>query len=136
MQKVYESIKEATETLHRKYYANFKKYIIVGFVFSLLEILFLWFFVDMQKKPIVVYSVVIYGASTILKFYTYVLSGMMKHNILGYIFVLVLFYLMSVGSLLLLVRVGFSAGLSSAFISMSFFLLRFLAYDKLKMLRN
>ena len=131
-----DKIKKFMNSAYKRHYVNFKKYTIIGVTFSLLEIFFLWVFIDIMKKPTLVYAIVIVGILTVLKFYSYVLSGMMKHNFFGYIFVLIIFYIFNVLLIWLLVSIGFSAAFSSAFLSITFFILRFLTYDELKLLKN
>jgi len=117
-------------------YLNFRKYVAIGAIFSLLEIFSLWVFIDIMKKPTLAYSIMIIGALTMLKFYSYVIAGMMKNRIFGYMFVLGVFYILNVVFIWLLVEViGLSAALSSAFLAAAFFILRFLTYDKVKLLK-
>ena len=120
-----------------KYRINFQKYTIIGVFFSLLEVFFLWVFIDLMKKPTLAYSTVIIGILTILKFYSYVIAGMMKNIIFRYMLVLGIFYAINVVFVWLLVEmVGISAALSSVFLGVAFFILRFLTYDKMKLLKN
>lgn len=121
----------------RKYNINFKKYAIIGIIFSLLEVFFLWFFIDLMKKPTLAYSTVIIGILTLLKFYSYVAFGMMKNRIFRYMLVLGIFYAINVFFLWVLVEmIGLSALFSSVLLGGAFFILRFLTYDKVKLLKN
>lgn len=118
-----------------KYRVNFGKYAVIGFIFSLLEIFFLWVFIDLMKKPTLAYSTVIIGILTLLKFYSYVAFGMMKNRIFRYMLVLGLYYLLNVACIWLLVEaIGISAAISSAILAAAFFILRFLTYDRMKLL--
>jgi len=82
-------------------------------------------------------TIVIIGSSTILKFYSYVYSGMMKRNFLSYIFIFAVFYGINVALIWFFVEVlGFFASVSSGFIAVALFILRFFAYDKLKLLKS
>jgi len=124
------------QNLVKKYRINFQKYAIIGVIFSLLEIFFLWVFIDLMKKPTLAYSMMILGALTIMKFYSYVITGMMEHGILRYMLVLGVFYVLNVAFLWMLVEIiGLSAAISSAFLAAAFFILRFLMYDKVKLLK-
>lgn len=123
------------QNLVKKYRINFGKYAAIGIIFSLLEILFLWIFIDLLKKPTFAYTSIIVGALTILKFYSYVFIDMMKNRIARYMLVLGVFYVLDVFFIWMLVKIGFSAALSSAILSMILFVLRFLAYDKFKLLK-
>lgn len=119
-----------------KYSINFQKYTFIGIIFSLLEIFFLWIFIDLLRKPTLAYSIIVIGVLTVLKFYSYVIVGMMKNRIFRYMLVLGIFYVLNVIFVWLLVElIGFSAAFSSAVISMLFFIIRFLTYDKLKLLK-
>lgn len=119
-----------------KYRINFEKYAVIGVIFSLLEVFFLWIFIDLMKKPTLTYSIMIIGALTMLKFYSYVIAGMIKNRIFRYMFVLGVFYILNVVFIWLLIEViGLSAALSSAFLAAAFFILRFLTYDKFKLLK-
>ena len=119
-----------------KYRINFEKYAVIGVIFSLLEVFFLWFFIDLMKKPTLTYSIMIIGALTMLKFCSYVIAGMMKNRIFRYMFVLGVFYILNVVFIWLLIElIGLSAALSSAFLAVAFFILRFLTYDKVKLLK-
>lgn len=128
-------IKKFVEKIIVKYRTNFQKYTIMGVIFSLLEVFFLWIFIDLLKKPTLAYTVIIVGVLTILKFYSYVSIGMMKNRIFRYLIVLGVFYILDVVFIWMLVKIGFSAALSSALMSMIFFILRFLVYDKVKLLK-
>ncbi len=120
-----------------KYYNNFKKYSIIGIAFAVYEIFLLWLFIDTLGKSTLVSSILIIGSSTIFKFYIYVYSGMMKKNFLGYIIVLGAFYGTNVVLVWFFVEVlGFWASFSSIFLAIVFFILRFLAYDKLNLLKS
>ena len=131
-----ESLKNFVLRGIRKYYAHFRTYTLVGMVFALLEIFFLWFFIDIMRKPTFIYSSIIVGILTIAKFYAYVFFGMMRNRLAGYILVLLIFYMINVACIWLLVTIGFSAAFSSAVLALAFFLLRFLIYDKLNLLKR
>ena len=123
------------KNLVKKYRLNFGKYAAIGIIFSLLEVFFLWIFIDLLKKPTFAYTSIIVGALTILKFYSYVFVGMMKNKIARYMLVLGVFYVLDVSFIWLLVKIGFSAAFSSAILSMVLFVIRFLTYDKVKLLK-
>ncbi len=130
------SIKKSIKRNFERHYLNFRKYAFIGVIFSLLEIFFLWIFIDMMKSPILITTVIVIGLSTLFKFYSYVLSGMMKHMIIRYVFVLAIFYILNVSVVWTLINIGFSAAISSALAAIALFLLRFLIYDKFQMLKN
>ncbi|MEK6983799.1 MAG: hypothetical protein AABX33_04455 [Nanoarchaeota archaeon] len=120
----------------KSYRTNFQKYTVIGSIFSLLEIFFLWIFIDLLNKPTLRYSIIIIGALTMLKFYSYVMSGMMKNRIFSYMLVLGIFYVLNVVFVWLLVEViGLSAAFGSAFLTAAFFVFRFFIYDRLHLLR-
>ena len=79
---------------------------------------------------------IVIGISTLFKFYSYVISGMMKHMIIRYFIVLVIFYILNVSVVWAVIKIGFSAVVSSVFAAIILFVLRFFTYDKFKMLKN
>lgn len=121
----------------KKYYTNFKKYTIIGIIFTLIEIFLLGFFVDILQKDTLISSILIIGPKTILKFYAYVYSGMMNNNLFGYIFIFAVFFILNVALILFFVDVlGFYASVTSVFLNIILFFLRFYIYDKFKLLKN
>ena len=137
MAKILSNAKGKADRIIRKHYVNFTKYSVIGAAFTLYEIFLLWFFVDYLGKSTLIHSIWILGSSTLLKFYYYVNSEMMKKKFFEYLLVLVMFYAANVVLLLFFVEVlGILASVSSAFLAIAFFVLRFLAYDRLKILNN
>ena len=137
MAKILLNAKGTIDRIIRKHYVNFMKYSMMGVAFTLYEAFLLWFFVDYLGKSTLIHSVWIVGLSTFFKFYYYVNSGMMKKKFFEYLLVLVMFYASNVVLLLFFVEVlGILASVSSVFLAIAFFVLRFLAYDRLKILNN
>ncbi len=130
-------IKSYVDRWTKKYYINFQKYTIIGAVFTLYEIFFLWVFVDMLKSATLISTALIIGSSTMLKFYLYVYSGMMENNLFRYALILVLFYSTQVILVWLLVEtLGFFASISSGLATIVLFIIRFFAFDKFKLLKK
>lgn len=120
-----------------KYYTNFRKYSIIGVVFTLCEVVLFWIFVDSLGKNTLISIILIIGSTTILKFYSYVYSGMMEKKIFGYMLVFGVFYGVNVALVWFFVEVlEFLASVSSGFLAVAFFILRFFAYDKFKLLKS
>ena len=121
----------------KKHYNTFNKYLTIGVIFTIYEIALFWFFVDHLNLNTLIWTIIITGSSTVFKFYAYVVSKMMKKDVMGYLIVLGIFYVVNVALMWILVEIfGVLASVSSGILAVVLFVLRYAAYDKLKMLRN
>jgi len=125
---------------NHKYYMhtkNFSKYLFVGISWSFLNIFLMWLFIDYLKLP------TIYGASVVVvillisKFYAYRLIGFMENKFLKYASTAIGFYLANIFFMWLFVDiVGLSTVISSTIIVFSLFILRFLTFYKVGLIKG
>lgn len=125
------------KNLHHKYSANFIKYLLVGVLFTLLNIFMMWVAIDVWKFSTVVASTVIVVLLFFGKFYAYLALKMIHNSLLKYCLASGVLALVNIFLMWLFVDIlGMSAALSATIITNLLFVLRFLAFDLFKLLKH
>lgn len=132
--------KIAKKVVNHKYYKhgkNFSKYLIVGIIWTALNIASMWFFIDIRGFPTVYASSVIAAVLFFGKFYVYLFVNLIENKFLKYASATIGFYLSSIFFMWLFVDVmGLKAVTSSTIIVAAFFVLRFLFFYKVGLIKN
>ncbi|MFC2134811.1 hypothetical protein ACFLTH_09355 [Bacteroidota bacterium] len=82
--------------LIKKHKINFSKFTVVGIIASLLNIFFVWFFIDIMFMETVVATTIVVGAIFFLKFYLYNVISLIKKQFLKYAFIQVISALLNI----------------------------------------
>ena len=109
---------------------NFSKYLFIGSLWTILNIFFMWFFIDVLSFSTLVGSTIVVVILFLSKFYAYRVIGYIAGDFLKYSYVSIGFALANIFFMWLFVdKVGISTIISSAIISYGLFILRFIAFD-------
>ncbi len=126
--------------VNHKYYRrgrDFSKYLVIGVIWTFLNIFLMWLLIDYWRFP-TIYSTV--GASVLLffsKFYAYILVGLIENKFLRYTSTVIGFYIANVFLMWLFVDViGLKAVISSTIIVVGSFVLRFVFFHKIGLIKN
>jgi hypothetical protein len=114
---------------HYKTGKNFAKYFIVGSIFTLLSIFLMWFFIDIAKFSGLIGSTIATAIIFVGKYYGSVFIGLIKPKFIKYSSTAIVFSLLTIFFMWLMVDIlGISAIISSSVVTISLFLLRFLSF--------
>lgn len=122
---------------HKKTVVDFSKYLIIGIIFTFLNISFMWLFIDV----IGLYSAL--GASIVVvglffgKFYAYVIVKFLRRHFLGYVTVNITSAVLNVVFVWILIETfRISTVYASSSVVLLLFVARFFAFKKLKLIRE
>ena len=123
--------------INNKLAKNFGKYFIVGLIFTILNVFFMWLLIDVAG----IYSAL--GAALVVitlffgKFYTYVLIKFLHKRFLRYATVNITSMILNVFFVWLLIEIfNIPTVYSSAIVVLVLFIGRFIAFKKLKLIKE
>lgn len=122
---------------YSRYSGSFIKYLLVGIIWSLLNIAFMWLLIDKFKLPTIMGSTIVVLVLFITKFYAYSAIGFMEKNFLKYASTSIGFGAANVFLMWLFVDVFYlSTVISSTAIAYGLFFLRFVVFDKVGLIKR
>ena len=126
--------------VNHKYYKkgkDFSKYSFIGVLWTTLNIFFMWLMIDMLKFPTVYSAFAVVTTLFVGKFYAYRLIGFMENNFLKYASTVIGFQVANIFFMWLFVDIfKWKAVVSSAIIVTTLFVLRFVVFNKVGLIKN
>ncbi|MBD3310702.1 hypothetical protein GF351_05795 [Candidatus Woesearchaeota archaeon] len=130
-------IRKIARKIHSRYSMNFLRYLAVGIVFTLLNIFCMWMVIDLLGISTVVGSALVVTVMFLGKYYAYVLLGLIYKKFARYLAVGIIFPVANVFLMWFFVdMIGISTALGAAISVYLLFLLRFFAYDLVKLMKH
>lgn len=121
----------------KKYAKNFTKYMVVGLIWTLLNVVFMWFFIDVFKFTALTGSTIVVFFLVIGKYFAYVFINLIRKNFLKYISTVIGFSLANIFFMWLAVDImKFSTVISSAVIVATLFMLRFVMFNLIGLVKE
>jgi len=134
LEKIKRKIKNHRYYRHGK---NFSKYFLIGILWTFLNIFLMWLSIDILKFPTV------YAASAVVvilftgKFYVYRLVNLIENKFLKYTYTVIGFYIANIFLMWLFVDImGWKAVISSTIIVYALFILRFIAFNLVGLIKE
>lgn len=123
--------------LSDKYTKNFIKYTLIGILFMLSNVFFMWLFIDALNIPTIFGASVVVGGLFIAKFYTYIIINLIHKQFLKYLSAFAAFGIANILFMWLFVDIlNIPTLISSTTIVFGLFILRFFAFDKIGLMKN
>ncbi len=120
-----------------KYGKDFAKYLIVGILYTFINIFLMWLFIDVLRTGTVLGSILAVSIIFITKYFAYIWVGFMVKGFLKYSFVTGLMSIVNVVLMWLLVDIlKIPTVLSSTIIVYSMFIVRFISFYAVGLVRN
>jgi len=114
---------------------SFGKYLIVGIIFTVVNVILMWFVIDILGLYSALGASIVVSIIFIAKFYTYVAINFLKKNLLGYAIVNLSSMLLNILLVWFFIEiVGLTTISSSSLVVLLLFLGRFIAFKKLNLL--
>jgi putative flippase GtrA len=116
---------------------NFEKFLIVGITWTILSIFFMWLLIDFMKLPTTFGAGTVIIANFIGKYLNYIIIGFLKQKtFIKYTVVQASFATLNFLLMILLVEfIGLTALISSTFLAVLLFILRFTTFNCLKIVK-
>jgi len=123
--------------LHKKLTYDFGKFLYVGAVWTIINIFFMWIIIDIWGMPGWLGSSFVVIASFLGRYYHYLRIGLIHDHFMKYTYTNIGFSLATIALMSLAVDIlGFSAKLSSPIIIGGLFLLKFITFKKIKLIKD
>jgi len=114
----------------KRHVKNFTKYLIIGILWSLLNVVFMWLLIDVIKFTALIGSTIALVILVVSKYYAYVLIKLINKNFLKYLSTVISFTIANIFFMWLAVDImKFPTVIVSSVIVFIFFLLRFVIFN-------
>ncbi len=121
----------------RKHAKNFTKYSIIGVIWTLLNVTFMWMFIDALKFTALIGSTIVVVVLIIMKYFAYVLWHMIHGKFFKYLSTVIVFNIANVALMWLAVDImSFPTIISSVIIVSSLFLLKFVTFNLVGLVKH
>ncbi len=123
--------------LNQRHAKNFSKYLMIGILFILLNIFFMWLFIDILLFSTLMGASIVAIGLFLIKFYAYLLVGLIKKQFLKYLFTTGGLAITNIILMWLFVETfHIPTIISSTVIIYSLFILRFIVFDKIGLIKH